>query len=150
MSKSQWKAIALSLLFSLSLTLLSLGFLVFPQKSSAQITSVSEISDVAPEAWYFQALQSLVENYGLFQAYSDRTFRANQPSTRAEVATLIAGAMDLISSLATHSSFPGEDLDLMRHLQAELAAEINTLRLRQEAAESELIELEHELFGQPW
>jgi hypothetical protein len=151
MSKSQWKAIALSLLFALSLTLLSFGFLVFPQKSSAQITSASEFRDVSPTDWYFQPLQALVEGYGIASAYSDGTFRANHPTTRGEMAVLMNSALDTISILLNTSSydpFSPENLKNLQRLQGELVSEMNTLKLRQETAEGKLKELEHQLLGQ--
>jgi len=41
----------------------------------AQITSVSQLSDVQPTDWAFQALQSLVERYGVIAGYPDSSFR---------------------------------------------------------------------------
>lgn len=41
----------------------------------AQVTSVSQLSDVQPTDWVFQALQSLVERYGCIAGYPDGTFR---------------------------------------------------------------------------
>jgi hypothetical protein len=40
---------------------------------SAEATSVSQLSDVQPEDWAFQALQSLVERYGAIAGYPDGT-----------------------------------------------------------------------------
>jgi len=40
----------------------------------AQITSVSQLSDVQPTDWAFQALQSLVERY-VIAGYPDSSFR---------------------------------------------------------------------------
>jgi len=39
-----------------------------------QVTSVSQLSDVQPTDWAFQALQSLVERYGCVTGYPDGTF----------------------------------------------------------------------------
>src|SRR5690242_14534259 len=41
----------------------------------AQITSVSQLSDVQPTDWAFVALQSLVERYGCIAGYPDNTYR---------------------------------------------------------------------------
>ncbi len=38
----------------------------------AQVTSVSQLSDVKPTDWAFQALQSLVERYGCIVGYPDK------------------------------------------------------------------------------
>ncbi|MEO0808297.1 MAG: porin, partial [Cyanobacteria bacterium J06643_4] len=40
----------------------------------AQVTSVSELSDVQPGDWAFTALQRLVEEYGCLEGYPDRTY----------------------------------------------------------------------------
>lgn len=43
-----------------------------------QVTSVTQLSDVQPTDWAFQALQSLVERYGVITGYPDGTFRGNR------------------------------------------------------------------------
>ncbi|MBC7825576.1 MAG: S-layer homology domain-containing protein, partial [Candidatus Parcubacteria bacterium] len=50
----------------------------------AQVTSVSQLSDIKPSDWAFQALQALVERYGVIVGYPDGTFRGNRPLTRFE------------------------------------------------------------------
>ena len=44
----------------------------------AQVNSVSQLSDVQPSDWAFQALQSLVERYGVIAGYPDSTYRGNR------------------------------------------------------------------------
>ena len=39
------------------------------QEVMSQVTSVSQLSDVQPNDWAFQALQSLVERYGCAAGY---------------------------------------------------------------------------------
>lgn len=62
---------------------------VIPQKQTAptatfenQFTSVSQLSDVQPTDWAFQALQSLIERYGVIAGYPDGTYRGNRAITR--------------------------------------------------------------------
>lgn len=43
-----------------------------------QVTSVSQLTDVKPTDWAFQALQSLVERYGCIVGYPDKTYRGNR------------------------------------------------------------------------
>ncbi|MCC8456036.1 iron uptake porin, partial [Streptomyces rochei] len=50
--------------------------------SMDQVTSVSQLSDVKPTDWAFQALQSLVERYGCIAGYPDGTYRGNRAMTR--------------------------------------------------------------------
>ena len=51
-----------------------------------QVTSVWQLSDVNPRDWAFQALQSLVERYGVITGYPDGTFKGNRALTRYEFA----------------------------------------------------------------
>lgn len=51
-------------------------------QSMEQVTSVSQLSDVQPTDWAFQALQSLVERYGCIAGYPDGTYRGNRALTR--------------------------------------------------------------------
>lgn len=51
---------------------------VTPNQSAGQVTSVSQLSDVQPTDWAFQALQSLVERYGCIAGYPNGTYRGNR------------------------------------------------------------------------
>ncbi|HEY9895853.1 MAG TPA: iron uptake porin, partial [Candidatus Sericytochromatia bacterium] len=64
-----------------------------------QVTSVSQLSDVQPTDWAFQALQSLVERYGCIVGYPDRTYRGNRALTRYEFAAGLNACMDRINEL---------------------------------------------------
>ncbi|MCY7390659.1 MAG: S-layer homology domain-containing protein, partial [Leptolyngbyaceae cyanobacterium CAN_BIN12] len=46
-----------------------------------QVTSVSQLTDVRPTDWAFQALQSLIERYGCIVGYPDKTYRGNRALT---------------------------------------------------------------------
>ncbi len=52
----------------------------------ASVSSVSELVDVRPTDWAFQALDYLVTNYGVPVAYPDGTFRGNRAVRRGELA----------------------------------------------------------------
>ena len=62
----------------------------------AQVTSVSQLSDVQPTDWAFQALQSLVERYGCIVGYPDGTYRGNRALTRYEFAAGLNAALDRV------------------------------------------------------
>ena len=62
-----------------------------------QVTSVSQLSDVQPTDWAFQALQSLVERYGCIAGYPNGTFRGNRSATRYEMAAALNACLDQIS-----------------------------------------------------
>ena len=52
------------------------------EQAVSQVTSVSQLSDVQPGDWAFQALQSLVERYGCIAGYPNGTFRGNRALSR--------------------------------------------------------------------
>ncbi|MBJ7898765.1 MAG: iron uptake porin [Cyanobacteria bacterium RI_101] len=51
-----------------------------------QISSISQLRDVSPQDWSYEALRNLVENYGCIVGYPDGTYRGNRPLTRNEFA----------------------------------------------------------------
>jgi Carbohydrate-selective porin, OprB family/S-layer homology domain len=102
-------------------------------ESLANITSVSELSDVKPTDWAFQALKSLVERYGLIAGYPDGTFRGNRALTRYEFAAALNAALDRLNQqIGTNTAnfITREDLEILRKLQTEFEAELISLRGR--------------------
>jgi S-layer homology domain len=63
----------------------------------AQVTSVSQLTDIQPTDWAFQALQGLVERYGCISGYPDRTFRGNRALTRSEFAAGLSACLDHVN-----------------------------------------------------
>jgi hypothetical protein len=113
----------------------------------AQITSVSELTDVSPSDWAFQALQSLVENYGCIQGYPDRTFRGQRALTRFEFAAGLNACLDVMAVLISQSGINPDDLAAIRRLQEEFQAELATLRGRVDALEAETATLRAQQFS---
>ena len=120
------------------------------QEDAAQVTSVSQLSDVRPTDWAFQALQSLVERYGCIAGYPDGTFRGNRAMTRYEFAAGLNACLDRITqqiSGSTGNLVSREDLASLQRLQEEFAAELATLRGRVDALEARTAELEANQFS---
>lgn len=116
----------------------------------AQVTSVSQLSDVQPTDWAFQALQSLVERYGCIAGYPDRTYRGNRAMTRYEFAAGLNACLNRINELiatATADLVTKEDLLALQKLQEQFAAELSTLRGRVDALEARTAELEANQFS---
>lgn len=118
--------------------------------TQAQVTSISQLSDVQPTDWAFQALQSLVERYGCIAGYPDGTYRGQRALTRFEFAAGLNACLDRISELIASSTADlatKEDLATLRRLQDEFQAELSTLRGRVDALESRTSELEANQFS---
>ncbi|MEM7772655.1 MAG: iron uptake porin [Cyanobacteria bacterium P01_A01_bin.37] len=116
----------------------------------AQVTSVSQLSDVQPTDWAFQALQSLVERYGCIAGYPDGTYRGNRAMSRYEFAAGLNACLDRINELIAAGladKVSREDLAVLQRLQEEFAAELATLRGRVDALEARTAELEANQFS---
>ncbi|MBD2453010.1 iron uptake porin [Nostoc sp. FACHB-87] len=120
------------------------------EQTMAQVTSVSQLSDVQPTDWAFQALQSLVERYGCIAGYPNSTYRGNRALTRYEFAAGLNACLDRVNELlatATADLVTKEDLAKLQKLQEEFAAELATLRGRVDALEARTSELEANQFS---
>lgn len=82
----------------------------------AQITTVSQLSDVQPTAWYYQALNNLVSQYGCVAGEPGGVFKPGQPATRAELAAMIDACLSRITEYQN-----AEDARLAAALQQQAA-----------------------------
>ncbi|HEY9646727.1 MAG TPA: iron uptake porin [Chroococcidiopsis sp.] len=113
--------------------------------SMAQVTSISQLSDVLPTDWAYQALQNLVERYDCLEGYPDQTYRGRNFLTRYEFAAGLNACLDRVTEII--DSIDLSDLDTIRRLQEEFAAELATLRGRVDALEARVDELEANQFS---
>ena len=121
-----------------------------PSGAMSQVTSVSQLSDVRPTDWAFQALQSLVERYGCIAGYPDGTYRGNRALTRYEFAAGVNACLDQVTKLISSSTgtfVTKDDLAILQRLQEEFAAELATLRGRVDGLEARTAELEANQFS---
>jgi hypothetical protein len=96
----------------------------------AQVTSVSQLRDVQPTEWSYQAISNLVSRYGCVAGYPNGTFQPGQPATRAELAALTNACLDRIVEFQTAA-----DAQLAAALRAEFAREIGATNTRVTALE---------------
>ncbi|KAF3888004.1 MULTISPECIES: iron uptake porin [Nostocales] len=105
----------------------------FSQNNQLQVTSVSQLSDVQPTDWAFEALQSLVERYGCIAGYPDGSYRGQQVITRYEFAAGLNACLARINELVTSTTadlIAKEDLAILQKLQEEFATELAQIRSR--------------------
>lgn len=121
-----------------------------PVSGMEQVTSISQLTDVRPTDWAFQALQSLVERYGCIVGYPDKTFRGNRALSRYEFAAGLNACMDRVSELITASTadlVKREDLATLQRLSNEFGAELAALRGRVDNLEARTAVLEKQQFS---
>lgn len=108
----------------------------------AQVTSVSELSDVQPGDWAFTALQRLVEEYGCLEGYPDSSYRGDRALTRYEFAAGLNACLDVVIQL-----IGTDDFDSVRRLQEEFAAELAAVRSQLDTLETDVAELDANQFS---
>ncbi|AFW93517.1 MULTISPECIES: iron uptake porin [Nostocales] len=120
------------------------------EETVSQVTSVSQLSDVQPNDWAFQALQSLVERYGCIAGYPNGTFRGNRALSRYEFAAGLNACLDRVNELiatATADLTTKQDLATIQKLQEQFSTELVTLRGRVDTVEAKTAELEANQFS---
>ncbi|MBD2178859.1 carbohydrate porin [Pseudanabaena sp. FACHB-1998] len=119
-------------------------------QQAAQLTSVSQLSDVKATDWTFTALQSLVERYGCIAGYPDRTYRGQQAITRYEFASGLSSCLDKINEIVSAGladKVRQEDLAALKKLQEEFASELSVLRGRVNTIEVNTSRIESQQFS---
>ncbi|AGY59832.1 iron uptake porin [Gloeobacter kilaueensis] len=122
----------------------------YMQGSHAQVNSVSELSDVDPNSWAFQALKSVVERYGCLEGYPNKTYLGSRPLSRYEFAAGLNACLEKVNELiaaATADKVSKEDLANLKQLQEEFRNELTALRGRVDALEAKTRDIESKLFS---
>ncbi len=113
-----------------------------------QVTSVSELRDVQPTEWAYEALKSLVERYGCIVGYPDRTFRGNRALSRWEFAAGLNACMNVMERLIQENvAVLREDIDKLKRLMQEFEAELAALGARVDNLEARTSYLEDHQFS---
>ncbi len=118
---------------------------------------MSQLEDVQPSDWAFDALQSLVERYGCIAGYADGTYLGNRSISRYEFAAGLNACLEKINEAMPGAGYAyannqvntvnNEDLILLQRLQGEFKAELQQLQQRVEAVENRTTELKANQFS---
>lgn len=114
------------------------------------VPSVSELTDVQPTDWAFQALQSLATRYGVITGYPDSAYRGDRTITRYEFAAGINAVLERVNELITtgvSDRVARDDLIMLQRLQKEFVAELATLQNRVDTLEANAASLEANQFS---
>jgi hypothetical protein len=116
----------------------------------AQVNSVSELTDVDPNSWAFQALKTVVERYGCLEGYPSKKYLGTKPLSRYEFAAGLNACLEKINdqiNAATSNLASKDDLAALARLQDEFKNELAALRGRVDALEAKTKEIESKLFS---
>lgn len=121
-----------------------------PDDPMDQVTSVSELTDIRPSDWAYQAVKSLIERYGVLQGYPDRTFRGNRSLTRYEFAAVLSDVIGRIEEqliAGTAGNTISEDVQTIRRLIAAYGGALSQLRSRVDNLENRTATIERQQFS---
>ena len=116
-----------------------------PDDSMEQVTSVTQLSDVKPTDWAFEALRSLTERYGCTAGYPDGTYRGNRGISRYEFAAGLNACLQRIQSFIAarpSDAVLKQDLVTVQQLVAQFGPELAILRANVDALQARTGELE--------
>ena len=116
--------------------------------SLAQSTNVSQMRDVQPGDWAYEALRSLVDRYGCIVGFPNQTYRGNKALTRYEFAAGLNACLQQIERLiASSEAIIQEDLATLNRLTQEFEAELATIAGRVDNLEGRVAFLEDHQFS---
>ena len=119
------------------------------RNSNDQVNSVSQLGDVSPGDWAFEALRHLVERYGCIAGYPDSTFRSNQAMTRYEFAAGLNACLTRIERLMADGidEVNRQEIETLQRLIRKFEAELATLGTQVDNLESSTASLEENQFS---
>jgi hypothetical protein len=129
--------VALGMVAPVAANAADLNMVAVNQYSSEQVTSVSQLSDVQPTDWAYQALSNLVERYGCVAGYANGTFGGGRAMTRYEAAALLNACLDRVTEVT----------DELQRLANEFRDELTVIQGRVAALESKVGTLEATQFS---
>src|SRR5919199_3120293 len=115
-----------------------------------QVTNVSQLRDVQPADWAYEALRSLVERYGCIAGYPDGTYRGNHAMSRYEFAAGLNACLQQVERLIasnTSNFVTKQDLTTLQRLIDEFRTELTTLGTRVDKLEGRTAFLEGHQFS---
>ena len=113
-----------------------------------QSPNVSQLRDVQPGDWAYEALRSLVERYGCIVGFPNQTYQGNQAITRYEFAAGLNSCLQQIERLiASSEAVVQEDLATLRRLTQEFEAELAIVAGRVDNLEGRVAFLEERQFS---
>jgi hypothetical protein len=121
-----------------------------PNTPMSQVSNVTQLRDVSPGDWAFEALRSLVERYGCIAGYPDGTYRGNRSSSRYEFAAGLNACLQQIERIITTGGdgfVTRQDLETLQRLTEDFKTELASLGTRVDQIEGRVAFLEDHQFS---
>jgi hypothetical protein len=129
--------VALGMVAPVAANAADLNMAAVNQYSQSQVTSVTQLSDVQPSDWAYQALSNLVERYGCVAGYPNGTYGGGKSMTRFEAAALLNACLDRVTEVT----------DELQRLLNEFSSELTVIRGRVAKLETQVGQLQATQFS---
>jgi hypothetical protein len=127
------------------ITLVAAACLCGPIRPAWAAPAAAEMHDLAPEHWAFQAVEGLIERYGVMSGFPDNTFRGAKAVSRYELAASLYNLLRRLDGVKEGREGAGvpvasrgasaSDKVLIERLKGEFRKELDSLTSRMAAAE---------------
>ena len=116
--------------------------------SLGQVNSVSQLKDVSPDDWAYEAVRSLSERYNCISGFPNGTFGGQQSLSRYEFAAGLNSCLQQIESLiASDQTIAPEDLQTIERLSRDFETELAAIARRVDELENRVATLEDNQFS---
>ena len=116
--------------------------------SLGQVNSVSQLKDVSPDDWAYEAVRSLSERYNCISGFPNGTFRGQQSLSRYEFAAGLNSCLQQIESLiASDQTVDPRDLQTIERLSRDFETELAAIAGRLDNLETRVATLEDNQFS---
>lgn len=117
-------------------------------------TPVSELKDISPDHWAYNAVKALVERYQIMEGFPDSTFRGTRTISRFELAAALSKVLARVDEMVAAAtgeapqptriqpSVTADDLRTIARLQQEFKDELSALKGRVDTQDQRLATLE--------
>lgn len=117
------------------------------QDNLQSIADVSQLLDVRPNDWAWQALISLISKYETLASDRDKDWQHQQGMTRYEFALTLQDVMATLQQSVETQTLDRGDLSILQRLQQEFASELAILNPRSHLLSNRLAVLEDRQFS---
>jgi hypothetical protein len=115
--------------------------------SMGQLTSVSQLKDIGPRDWSFEALKELVERYGCIAGYPNRTFQGDNSMSRYEFAAALNSCLQALDRNLQTNLVAKEDLEKLKRLEKDFQPELSSLSVHIDRINDRVSYLENHQFS---
>jgi len=105
----------------------SFGYIQAP---TSENSSVSQLSDIDPHDWAYEALKGLVERYGCIAGYPNRSFQGERAMSRYEFAAALNSCLNSMESIVKDKYVSKEDLNTLKRLTQDFQSQLSNLTTR--------------------